>query len=116
MAQGDLAQVTSLLTGVMEAARAEEDAEALVKALMGLARVHIRGGAAPAATALLDEAAQITRRGDMRMLSAEVLCVRSELQAALGNLVQSAADWDESKRLFTMLHSPQARIQPAWLT
>jgi tetratricopeptide (TPR) repeat protein len=116
LAQGDREQAARLYSAVRESARAEEDAEALVRALIGLAQGHIRGGQPAAAPPLLDEATQITRRGDMRLLSADVLSARSEQQAALGNPAQAAADWNEAKRLYTMLHAPQGRIQPAWLS
>lgn len=115
MARADLQQAEPLLVNALETARQQEDAEAIVRALIGLVRVQVRSGRASGAAALLDEAAQLARRGDLRLLNAEVFSARSEHSAAIGDKAKAAQDWDEARRLFTMLHAPKGRVEPAWL-
>ncbi len=64
----------------------------------------------------LSGAIALARRTESRRLLAEALAVDSQHLAMLGQADEAAAAWTEAQRLYTILHMPQAKISPAWLT
>jgi hypothetical protein len=68
------------------------------------------------ADALLTEAIALARKIENRRLLAEALAMRSQQHAALERPDEATAAWGEAQRLYLMLHMPQGKIQPAWLT
>ncbi|MEL6268424.1 MAG: hypothetical protein AAFR22_01310, partial [Chloroflexota bacterium] len=50
-----------------------------------------------------------------RRLLAEALMTSSEQQAALNNDEQARKLWEDAKRYFRMVSSPQAKQTPFWL-
>lgn len=106
----------NLFTEVLTEARAEDDVEVVIRALTGLGLVKLRQGHVDDSRTLLDEAVLMARRADSRRLLAEALSAASEQQALLHQRERAVAYWDEARKLFTMLHAPQADMQPAWLS
>ena len=49
-------------------------------------------------------------------LLAEALAVRSQQKSMLQHMEEAKAAWDEAARLYGILHMPQAKYAPAWLT
>jgi len=87
--------------------------------------LHIRLQTAQSALAIQDNRPQdadlsaailLARRTESRRLLAEALAVDSQRLAMLGQADEAAAAWKEAQRLYAILHMPQAKISPAWLT
>jgi hypothetical protein len=95
--------------------RADENNEGIIRALTGLARVHLEQHQPEKAETVLPEAVALARRTDMRRLLAEALSVYSQQQAALHDRERSQALWDEASKLYNILQAPQGKMQPAWL-
>ncbi len=88
----------------------------LIAAQIARARMLIAQDQPAAAEGVLTEAQTQAHKLDNRRLLAEALSARSQQQAALGHPDESAAAWEEAQRGYAMLHMPQAKLQPAWLT
>jgi len=112
---GELENPTAMLEAALAQGRAAEDIELVIRSLTGLARVALLGKQPQDVTAALDEAISLARKADMRRLLAEALSIYSEQQAALVQPERAASLWEEAHKLFHMLHSPLAKLQPAWL-
>lgn len=112
---GQTPEAIALLEAVLAQGRADSDIELIIRAQTGLARTALKQDQPGAVTAALDEAIGMARKADMRRLLAEALSVYSEQQAALQQPERSSSLWDEAQKLFRMLNSPQAKLQPAWL-
>jgi tetratricopeptide (TPR) repeat protein len=112
---GEMTEPEPLFKGALAQGRATGDVELIIRALTGLAIIAIRGGRPEEATGDLEEAVHLARKADMRRWLAEALQVYSEQQAALQQPERSATLWEEARKLFQMLHSPEARVHPAWL-
>lgn len=115
-ALGRAQEAERLYVQALEAARAEDDLEVTVRALIGLAHLSLREHDLTTTEALISEALALARRAEFRRLKADALLLQSELYAADGKLERAAAAWEEARRLFTILHAPQARLSPAWLS
>lgn len=105
-----------LLEAVMQVGHADDDVEVIVRGLIGQGRAALKREQPDRAGALLEEAVSTARRTDMRRLLAEALGALSEVQAMADHPERAAALWDEAQKLFTMLHMPQAKTQPGWMT
>jgi tetratricopeptide (TPR) repeat protein len=112
---GQTAFAIPLFDDALAQARQDEDIELIARALTGQARIALHLDRPETASALLEEATTIARRADFRRVLAEALSAASEQQAALDQPERAAAVWEEARKLFTMLHMPQAKTQPAWL-
>lgn len=110
-----LEEATPLFDAALAQGRADEDVELIVRGLLGQAQVALRQDRPQAAEPLLEEAAALARKAALRRLHAEALALHSQQQAALNQEAQAAALWDEARKLYAMLHMPQARLHPAWL-
>jgi tetratricopeptide (TPR) repeat protein len=104
-----------LFRQALDEGRAQADVEAIVRALIGQARLALIDIQPQEADDLLEEAIQLARRADMRRQLAEALQVHSEQQAALNETERSLTLWDEAQKLFTILQMPQADLEPEWL-
>ncbi len=112
---GQTTEAQILLDDSVGYGRANNDAEVFTRAAIGLSRLALMRGQPAIVDDLLAEALTMARRSDIRRLVAEVLAMRSEQQAALGQHAQASASWDEALKLFNILRMPQAKQQPAWL-
>jgi tetratricopeptide (TPR) repeat protein len=108
-------EAAPLLAQALRQGRAGGDAEVIIGALTGQARVALLQGQPAQAGPYLSEAVALARRADMRRLLAAALHAHSEQQAALGQPDMARSLWDEAQRLYTVLHAPEARQQPGWL-
>jgi tetratricopeptide (TPR) repeat protein len=111
---GALDEAKSLLETTLARGRADEDIEVIIRSLLGLARIAL-SQPAKQTTPILDEAVRLARQADMRRLLAEALSIFSEYQASIRQPQKASALWEEARRLFAMLHAPQAKLKPAWL-
>ncbi|MBZ0279301.1 MAG: tetratricopeptide repeat protein [Anaerolineae bacterium] len=116
LALGEVDKAIGLYEKVLEQARIDTDAEVIIRALIGRARASIQQGQPTEATPWLNEATMLARKADMRLLLAESLSAASEQQAALQERERAITSWEEARKLFTMLHAPQGKNQPAWLS
>lgn len=64
----------------------------------------------------LAEAIALARRTETRRLLAEALALDSQRLAMLGQAEAAAGAWKEAQRFYSMLHMPQAKISPAWIS
>ncbi|MCC6805063.1 MAG: tetratricopeptide repeat protein [Anaerolineae bacterium] len=110
------AEAETLLADGLAAGRAGKSAELIISALVGQARLWMAQEEPAGAEDALTEAIALARRIDHRRLLAEALSARSQQQAALDRPDDSAAVWEEAQRLYAMLHMPQGKLQPVWLT
>ncbi len=85
------------------------------RALTGLARANILQGEPEKATEPLADAMKLARQADRWRSLAAALQVRSEQQAALDRQDEAAQSWAEARKLFAMLHAPEADRKPDWL-
>ncbi|MFO7321872.1 MAG: tetratricopeptide repeat protein [Chloroflexota bacterium] len=112
---GRIDEALAMVSEAVASGRARQDYEALVQALTQMARVLLRRGETEQAMATITEAAPLLRHIDQQRLEADVLSVQSEVQAALGNYEAAEHLWSEARRLYTLLHMPQAKDEPVWL-
>jgi tetratricopeptide (TPR) repeat protein len=112
---GEFDEASALLESSLAHGRGSENQDLIIRALMGQARIDILKDTPEAADAALDEAIQSARRIDARRLLADLLYLRSLQQAALKHLSAANSAWDEARKLYAMLHMPQAKIEPTWL-
>jgi tetratricopeptide (TPR) repeat protein len=115
LTMGQPSTSTPLFETALAGGRSAGDIEVIVRALTGTARTAVYEERPADASAFLDEAVNLARKADMRRALAEALSIYSEQQAALHQLEQSSSLWEEARKLYQMLHSPQARQQPDWL-
>ncbi|MEO8606636.1 MAG: tetratricopeptide repeat protein [Chloroflexota bacterium] len=115
LAMGQIAEATALLESGLAQGQNDSDIELIIRGQIGLARVALKQNQPESVTTALDEATGMARQADMRRLLAEALSVYSEQQAALKQPERSSSLWDEAQKLYRMLNSPQAKLQPAWL-
>lgn len=113
---GAFDEARALLDVALEYARAGQGGDLLIAALNGQARLLLAREQPAAADESLIEATALARKLDHRRLLAETLALRSQQQTALDHPAEAAAAWDEAQRLYLMLHMPQGKTQPAWLT
>lgn len=116
LALGEAEIAVGLYEKALKQARLDSDVEVIIRALTGLTRAALHRGQADEAATLINEAMMLARKADMRLLLAESLSAASEQQAALQERERAAASWQEARKLFTMLHAPQGKTQPAWLS
>lgn len=115
IALGEFDEARALIEPALASARAQGSAELIARALIESARLALRTGDPRAADSLLAESTALARRADLRRWLAEALALRSETQAALGDIEEARASWNEARRLYALLHMPQAKLNPAWL-
>ena len=115
LAMGKIDAAKPLLEAALAQGRADGDVEVIVRALTGLGRLAIYQERPADVTPALDEAVNLARRADMRRCLAEALSVYSEQQARLHQPARSTSLWDEAHKLFQILESPQAKLEPGWL-
>lgn len=108
-------EAKALFEAALEQGRKSEDVELVIRGLTGMTRIALVEGEADRCGGWLEEASGLARRADMRRLQAEALAVHSEQQAAIQAYEQAERLWQEAKKLFTILNSPQASIEPMWL-
>ncbi len=113
---GETDEAAQRLEMAIERARSIDALDLTVRALMGQARIALIAENLQFAGTLIDEAIGLARRAELRRLLADLLYLRSQQQERIGSRQTSAAAWEEAHRLYTMLHMPQAKLQPAWLT
>jgi tetratricopeptide (TPR) repeat protein len=109
----DEAKVT--LAEVEARERHGEDYEVELLSRVARARLLVKQGVFQEATPGLEEALNQARRGDLRREQAECLSLLSEQQAGLQQWTQAQANWAEARKLFTMIHAPEAALRPGWL-
>lgn len=115
LALNEADEADSLFEAVLAQGRADDDVELIVRGLLGRARIALHQGQPQRADAALEEAAGLARKASLRRLHAETLALHSQQQASMGQAAQAAALWDEARKLYAVLHMPQARLHPAWL-
>ncbi|MDX1993751.1 MAG: tetratricopeptide repeat protein [bacterium] len=99
----------------LAAARAGDDSEVSARALTGQGRIALQQGDSTRAGQAIAEAVFQARRSGSRRLLADALALQSEQQAQSGQQAESAASWDEAKRLYALLNLPASESSPAWL-
>jgi tetratricopeptide (TPR) repeat protein len=109
-------QAGELLDAVLSDDAARMDADLYTRALTTRARAALLRQHITAAAEPLEQAILLARKHDFKRLLADLLFLRSQQQAALSAAAPARAAWDEAVRLYTLLHMPQAKIQPAWLS
>ncbi len=112
----ELDQAQVLLDDALAQARDAQNGELIIAALVGQARLWVTREQAASAEDGLSEALTLARKLENRRLLAEALSIRSQQQAALGHADEASAAWEEAQRNYLMLHMPQGKLQPAWLT
>ncbi|MEO8393416.1 MAG: tetratricopeptide repeat protein [Chloroflexota bacterium] len=112
----ELDEAQSLLDEALAQAREAQNGELIIAALVGQARLWVTREQAASAEDGLSEALTLARKLENRRLLAEALSVRSQQQAALGHADEASAAWEEAQRNYLILHMPQGKLQPAWLT
>jgi len=115
LAVGERQAAAALFAEVTTHGRAYQDAELMIQGLTGQAQVALAEQPFPQVEAWLNEAIALARRSDSRRLLAEALRIQSMYHAAVHHPEQAHAGWEEARRLFSILHHPQAKIRPAWL-
>jgi tetratricopeptide (TPR) repeat protein len=115
LAVGERQAAAALFAEVADYGRAFQDAELVVQGLTGQAQVALAEQHLQQAEVWLSEAIALARRSDSRRLLAEALSLQSMYHAAVHHPEQASARWEEARRLFSILHHPQAKIRPAWL-
>ena len=116
IAVGSLDEAQPLLDDALAQAQANSHAEVTISARIGLGRLRIAQGQPGTADDLIAEAIMQARKIENRRLLAEALSLKSQQQAALDQQAPALAAWDEAQRLYRMLHMPQGKTQPIWLT
>lgn len=116
LALNQIEEALPLFETALDMGRQDEDVEVVTRALIGQGHVALKCERFTQAGTALEEALSAARKADMRRLQAEALSLLSEQQAAVNQQDRASSLWDEAQRIFTMLHMPQARMQPAWLT
>lgn len=109
-------EAETLLSDGLAAGRDSNHGELIVSTLVGQARLYMAQDKPADAEDALTEAIALARKLDHRRLLAEALSARSQQQAALDHPDEAAAAWEEAQRLYLMLHMPQGKLQPTWLT
>jgi tetratricopeptide (TPR) repeat protein len=104
-----------LLQEALAYGRAHENTEITARALLGLGRVALQRTQIGEAGEMLYEAVSLARRTDIRFLLALALTAYSEQQAAAQQPERTQALWQEAQKLFSIIHNPRAKQQPAWL-
>lgn len=112
----EYAEAETLLAEGVAQGRADNHGELVIAALIGQARLLMAQEQPAAADDTLTEAVALARKLDHRRLLAEALSARSQQQAALDRADDAASSWDEAQRLYAMLHMPQGKLQPLWLS
>lgn len=112
---GQIDEAQTVLDAVLAQARALDDVEALIRAYSGAARLALLQRRPADAEPPLIEAINLARRTEQKRLLAEALSLRSEQHAALDQPDAAKTVWNEAQRLYSILHMPQAKTQPAWL-
>jgi tetratricopeptide (TPR) repeat protein len=112
----DVGEAKACFEAARDYGRVQDHAELLARASTGLAQAALREGRIAEADALINEAITLARRGDLRRALADAFAVRSEILAAQEQPHEAASAWADAVRYYAMLHMPQAKIQPAWLT
>jgi tetratricopeptide (TPR) repeat protein len=103
------------LAQVVPAEQTIEDYLVTVRSRLLQARLHIKQSRYQDADAGLREALNLAQRGDLRREQAECYYLLSEQQAGLQQAAQAQQYWEQAKKLFTLLHSPEASLHPGWL-
>ncbi len=116
IALAQIDKATELLEMALKEGRSSGRIDVLISALTGLAQAAIARLEVRNADIYLSEAITLARKYDQRRLLAEALSARSRLQAQTGQPAEAVSAWEEAHKLYTMLHMPQAKIQPAWLS
>lgn len=110
-----LDEAAVLFDEVLAVGRSSEDTEIIIRALNGKARIALQQQDLFNVSDLLNQAAVMARKADMRRLLAEALTLQSQYQSLVGQPVRAAELWQEAKRLYTILHASQAYWKPGWL-
>lgn len=104
-----------LLENALQYGRESDKPALMIRALTGQARALIQQGNLPTATPILEEAIALARKTDSRRLLAELLYWRSVQLAKKNRHAEAYEVWGEARKLYTMLHMPQAKLEPQWL-
>ena len=112
---GQIQEATALYEAVLSIGRDLHDIENTIRGLTGQARIALALDQAGSADNALQEAIMMSRRADMRRLLANALVVQSQQQAALEQPEKATALWEEARKLYAVLHAPQAKQTPSWL-
>lgn len=115
LAMGQHDEAQALFEAALSQAHQDNNIEGVIHAQVGFGRLALERGDLAEAEQQLGEVVTLARRANMRRLLAEALMLRSRLEAAQGLDDRAEKSWDEAQRLFTILHAPQAKEQPAWL-
>jgi tetratricopeptide (TPR) repeat protein len=116
IALGHLDQAKPLIDAALAYARGQEQVELLIRALLASAALALAEHRADAAAQALDEALTRAKRADLRRLVAEGLRLRSQQFAMQNAAAEAAAVWDEAAKLYAMLHMPQGKTVPEWIS
>jgi tetratricopeptide (TPR) repeat protein len=116
LALGLLDEAASLADEALAAARASNDFEVIVIALLVVGRANLRRALPDAAMPPINEALSIAQRAGLRRLLAEAYHLLSEAQAAANDRETAKGSWEQAARLYRMVGAPQAKLTPHWLT
>jgi tetratricopeptide (TPR) repeat protein len=108
-------EALTLLEEALVYGRGADDHEVIARAQIGLGRALLQNKQISEAGEKLSEAVSLSRRTDIRFLLALALEAYSEQQAAVGQSERAQTLWTEAQKLFSAMHNPRSRLQPAWL-
>jgi tetratricopeptide (TPR) repeat protein len=111
---GFVAEATELASSAVDHARAANDFEAVIIALLSYGRSMLRGTTPEAAEQHIKEALVLSQRASLRRLQAEAYHLYSEQQAAVGGDA-ARAHWDQARKLYHMVGAPAAKNTPFWV-
>jgi tetratricopeptide (TPR) repeat protein len=116
LAAGQHDEAKTLFTAILAQAHQDNNIEGVIRAQSGLGHLALERNDFAEAERQFAEVITLARRANMRRLLAEALKLRSRVEAAQGLDNRAEKSWEEAQKLFTILHAPQAKEQPAWLT
>jgi tetratricopeptide (TPR) repeat protein len=114
-ALGQEDEAFTLLEEALAYGRSAEDHEVVARALVGLGRALLHNKQIGEAGEKFSEAVSLARKTDIRFLLALALEAYSEQQALTGQQDRAQTLWNEAQKLFSAMHNPRSRLQPAWL-
>ncbi len=116
LALGLLDEAAPLSDEALTSARASNDFEVIVIALLAVGRATLRRSLPSEATQHITEALSIAQRAGLRRLQAEGYHLLSETQAASDDRDTAKKSWEQAARLYRMVGAPQTKLTPHWLS
>lgn len=111
-----LAEAEQHLDWALESGRTLDNAEIIIRALIGKGKVALQQNQLDALGKYAIESVELAERVGGRRLLAESLVIRSEFLYLAGHAEQASADWTEARKLLEILHIRPETHAPSWLS